>query len=1262
VAAYRPPEFLVDVQTDRPRYVQGDTITVTVTAEFLFGQPVSDATVRWTLLSDNYFFRYTSPSVPFLEGEGYDFINDDYDGRNYPERGYGAKIADGEGVTDEAGHFTFEITADIADKLSSQLYTIEAVVTDLNNQVVAGRTSVLIDKGDVLLGLQPERLIGRVGEEYSIKVLVINTDGQPVAHQRVDVVFSEYNRYSIQQLDPDQSYYRQQDTFYWDTIDEEVAVFTATVTTDQNGEAVASFVPQEGGIYKISAITSSAKEVLEKWDTSCSICLEKCPTFFVGSSDLVETSTFVHVSGPEYVNWGQRNDDYLTLAVDRKTYNVGDVAHILVAHPYSNTVQALVTLERGHLYDYFVTELETNSEQIEIPITEQMTPNMYVSVVVVQGSTPLSQKGGAGGGLPSFKVGYVSLPINPHEKTLQITLTPDKAPGETYRPRDTVTYQVNVTNAKGQPVKAELSLALVDKAVLALAPETPGQLLQRFWYQRDLGVQTASGLTLAIDRFNQALILREEGAKGGGGGGEPSLGVEFTRQDFAKTALWIADFTTDENGQGTVEAKLPDTLTTWTLTGIGLTGASTLVGESTVDIVSSKPLLVRPVTPRFFVVGDRASLGLIVQNNTGQELAVDTSFEAEGLEIGQARLGDGPWKKDVSTITLEDGQRVKVEYQVTVEKADVAKLTMHARGHARGGEFYDAVALELPIYRSSTPETVATSGVLAEDGTRTEVINLPQRFDPTQGDLTISIDASLAAGMQDGLDYLEHFPYECTEQTVSRFWPNVVTYRAYQALNLDNPALAEKLPGLVSEGLQRLYKHHHVDGGWGWWANDESNPYLTAYVLQGLVAAQQADFEVNQAVIDTGLRYLKDNLTAPKDIKSSWEANRQAFALYVLAEAGEGDLGRTVALFDQQRNQLDLFGRAYLAMALHRLNEDAPQLDTLLNDLNSAAVVSGTGAHWEETRPDYRAMNTDTRSTAIIIAALSRIQPDHPLLPKAVRWLMIARQHGGYWRTTQETAWAIIGLTDWMVATGELEGYYTWQVSLNDEALGQGMVTSANVDQTTKLRVAVGELLADTANRVVIERDVTPDGPPSGSPGRLYYAAYLTYYKPAQEVRALDRGIQVSRQYRLVTPTQPSPSEGEGAFPKGKGGGGPITEVKLGDVIEVKLTLIAPNVLHYVVVEDPLPAGAEAIDPSLATTSMVDQPSTNGHRRFTHTELRDDKAVLFATYLPKGTYEYTYLIRATLPGEYQVRPTHAEEMYFPEVFGRGDGEVFRISQ
>ena len=335
------------------------------------------------------------------------------------------------------------------------------------------------------------------------------------------------------------------------------------------------------------------------------------------------------------------------------------------------------------------------------------------------------------------------------------------------------------------------------------------------------------------------------------------------------------------------------------------------------------------------------------------------------------------------------------------------------------------------------------------------------------------------------------------------------------------------------------------------------------------------------------------------------------------------------------------------------------QIDTLINDLTSGAVTSAAGAHWEEPAVDAYAMNTDIRSTAIIIAALVRIQPDHPLLPEAVRWLMTMRQQAGTWSTTQETAWAIIGLTDWLVASGELQADYRWQVSLNGQPLDQGQANSTNLDQTTILTTAITDLLAGAVNRLAIERDSAAETDQAGS---LYYAAYLSYARPVHEVKALDRGIIVSRQYSLATP---SPSEGEGRR------GGPINEANVGDFVQVKLTLIAPTDLNYVLVEDYLPAGVEAVDSSLATTSLVGRPPELGRAGrgepwgwwyFTHTDLRDEKAVLFATYLPQGVYEYTYTVRAAIPGEYRVSPTHAEQMYFPEVFGRSDGGLFRVKE
>jgi len=238
-----------------------------------------------------------------------------------------------------------------------------------------------------------------------------------------------------------------------------------------------------------------------------------------------------------------------------------------------------------------------------------------------------------------------------------------------------------------------------------------------------------------------------------------------------------------------------------------------------------------------------------------------------------------------------------------------------------------------------------------------------------------------------------------------------------------------------------------------------------------------------------------------------------------------------------------------------------------------------------------------------------------------------------------------------MVATGELQADYDYQVILNGKALGQATITTQNVAETRKLVVAVKDLLRDESNRVVLER-LAPSAQQTGQ-GQLYYSLYLRYYLPVEDVVALNRGIVVSRQYVLLDEPER-----------------PVDTARIGDVILVKLTIIAPNDLDYLVLEDPLPAGCEALDTSLKTTSAAYQGPelTKQEGRppywwyFTQSELRDEKVALFATYLGKGTYEYSYLIRASISGRFLTMPTYAYEMYFPEVFGRGDGGVFTISE
>jgi hypothetical protein len=284
------------------------------------------------------------------------------------------------------------------------------------------------------------------------------------------------------------------------------------------------------------------------------------------------------------------------------------------------------------------------------------------------------------------------------------------------------------------------------------------------------------------------------------------------------------------------------------------------------------------------------------------------------------------------------------------------------------------------------------------------------------------------------------------------------------------------------------------------------------------------------------------------------------------------------------------------------------------------------------------------------------------LLPQTVRWLMNARQ-GDYWQTTQATAWAILGLTDYMLATDELEADFSYEVALNDDIVLNEQATQDNLADAITLNVEMTQLLLQADdNRLIIHR-LPPTNGQSGK-GQLYYSAWLHYTLPADTITSRFEGISVARQYEAVNKTTLQST------------GVQVEGCQVGEVIQVRLTINAHNDLHFFTLEDPIPAGFEIIDPALLTsssgTSLPELGGIEGGRGtggeqslfwydgWSQTVIRDNKVALFSDFLPRGTYDYTYEVRATIPGDYNVLPTIAYEEYHPEVFGRSSAARFSV--
>jgi len=317
--------------------------------------------------------------------------------------------------------------------------------------------------------------------------------------------------------------------------------------------------------------------------------------------------------------------------------------------------------------------------------------------------------------------------------------------------------------------------------------------------------------------------------------------------------------------------------------------------------------------------------------------------------------------------------------------------------------------------------------------------------------------------------------------------------------------------------------------------------------------------------------------------------------------------------------------------------------------LERSAVLDPTGAHWEEKDVDWWNMNNDIRSTAMVLMLMARHDPENPLAPNAVRWLMAARK-GDRWTHTQDTAWSVVALTEWMERTGELHPDYDYVAWLNGTVWLSGTMTPADVGETQTAVVPITELRTNEPNWVRIDRKRQPG---QSGEGALYYRLLLKTYSPLETLKPESRGIVVERWYTR------------------EDGDEPVHEARVGDLITVHLRIIASRGLQYLMLEDPLPAGVEPVDVRLKTTSSQAQgPRTERkggsywwywwYWSPTHVDLRDDRAGIFQTYLSAGTYEITYQVRASIPGAFVVGPATASMMYSPEVFGRTGSEVFRV--
>lgn len=1217
VAEYRLPEYQVTLSTDEPEILQGDEATFELEGRYFFGGPVSDAAAEYSAYPAPYHFNYA--------GDGrYRFT----DGRPYRvRRGIRSEkriVAEGSLQTDDDGIARFDLVGDLGGEPGSQRWLVEASIRDEAGQTITANSDLVVHQGLLYIGAQPEKYVTRVGEDSVINIIAIDWDSQPIADQDIDVQVVERRWRRTQEQDLSTG--RVKST--WNV--EEIPVTSRAVRTGADGKARFVFQPPEGGGFNINVSTEDR----------------------LGNP--ASATARVWAWGSSYIRWGRDYDKSIDLIPARKDYRVGEIAQVLITSPFQDATQALVSIERGDVLSTEVITLRSNSHIYEFEILPEHAPNIYVGVFLLNPA-------GEDRPFADWRMGTAQLQVDPERYALHIEIS---AEPERASPREEVTFRLRVTDWKGDPVEAEVGVALTDLAALSLGERNSAALLETFFSPQYRGVHTSSSLVNNGDE-HRAILVKSMGTLdpmndmfdccfgGGGGAFDAPSPLPEPRSEFVDTPYWNPSLVTDERGEATFKVVLPDNLTTWRLDARALTKSvdgHLLVGENSYDLISARPLLIRPVTPRFFTVGDRVQLSAVVNNNTGSEVNASISL------LNTAGLAFANLSSITQRMEIAAGGRARATWTVTIE--DVESVAPQFAVVSADGKYSDASISpvsqnedgNLPVYRYEAAETVGTAGALLKGGARVEAVLLPRDTEVRSGSLDIRIEKSLAGVTNESLTYLERATRrhrECATTIVSRFLPNIVTYRALNELGLAKPELKAKLGELVSKGIFDLYALQAPEGGWSWCSYPKAHTLTTAYALIGLAEAKSLGYPVRDTVLSRALRLVRSRLAAPSLFLARWQLNRQAFLLYALAVSGSPDKARNTELY-MQRARLNLDAVAFLAMALHSVNPDDERLETLAQMMLNRAVTRATGVFFEETYQDRWNWSSDVRSTALALNATLKIRPESELLPNIVRHLVTVRKGRGYWTSRQENVWSIIALTNWMRASGELDPDYSWSVSLNESAVSTGDASSENVLEADELRIDVADMIQRETNLIEFERDA--------GAGAFYYSAHLNLSLPIDDIAPFGRGLEISRSYTLLDDEKKTP----------------IARAAIGETVQVRLRIVAPNTLRYVVIEDFFPAGAEAINPNLATSPQlgtIPRGDRIDARRqgwgwwyFDHVEFHDEKAVIYANYLPRGVYEFVYTLRPTIAGEFKVIPPVAQEMYFPEVYGRGAGALFAITE
>ena len=1325
VEEYKKPEFEVSVKAPTEPVMLGEKITAKIEAKYYFGAPVTNATVKYKVLRSSYEQTWY-PVAPWdwCYGPGYWWYAYDYPWypgwRNWvgcvrptPSWWFGGRqeppevVAEVEKEIGEDGTVEVEIDTAIAKELhgnSDHKYTLSVEVRDQSRRTITGQGDVLVARKPFKVFTWLNRGYYRVGD-----VIDANFNAQTLDHKPV-------------QGDGELTLYR---ITYKDGKPIETPVLRQPLATGEEGRASAQLKASAAGQYRLSYKLTDRKE------------------------HTVEGGYIFTIVGEGFDGADFRFNN-VELVPEKGEYAPGETVKLqLNTDRVGSTVLLFVRPTNGIYLEPKVIRLDGKSTVEAIEVVKKDMPNFFVEAVTVSGGKVYSETKEivvppekrvlnveVKPSQPTYKPGEkakLTVRLTDHtgenfvgstvlavyDKSVEYISGGSNVPDireffwkwrRHHQPQESTSLSKYSTNIP-LPGKPTMEFIGVFGATLAAeADEFSGAAgADGFGGAGGIGGMGSDRMTrsaaprarrggMAMDAAMPAAapapmlmksaavaqnfaaeaaeLAPEEGEAAGGSLVEPTV-----RSNFADTALWVAAVTTNANGEAEFELDMPENLTTWKIRAWGM-GHGTKVGAGEAEVITRKDLIVRLQAPRFFVQTDEVVLTANVHNYLAQEKEVTVVLEVPGNILK-------PQTETTVKVKVPAEGEARVDWRCTVLDEGEATVRMKALTD----EESDAMELKLPSYIHGILKREAWAGTVRPDKESAKLtIEVPEARRVEQSVLEVRYSPSLAMAMVDALPYLADYPYGCTEQTLNRFLPAVITQNTLIRMNLNLEAIKEKRTNLnaqelgddreraaqwkrfernpvfdkaevdrmVKEGLKSLADQQISDGGWGWFSGvgERSYPHTTAIVVHGLQLAKANDVALVPGMLEKGIAWLqryqaeelqklKNFETDKKDVpKKQFADALDAFVYMILVDADLENQEMRDRLY-RDRVQLPVYAKAMFGVALDKIG-DQEKRDMIVRNIEQFLVQD------QENETAYLKLpennwwwfwwGSEVEANAYYLKLLSRVDAKGEKAPRLVKYLLNNRKHGTFWNSTRDTAIAVEAFADYLKASGETEPDMVVELWLDGEKRKEVEINAENLFTYDNKFVLTGAEVTNGKHEVEIRRR---------GKGPVYFNAYLTNFTLEDFITKAGLEVKVQRKYYKLNPVDKTikvaGARGQALDQKVEKYERELLEnlatVKSGDLVEIELEIESKNDYEYLMFEDFKPAGFEPVD-------VRSGYSNNGLGAYM--ELRDNRVTFFVRWLARGKHSVAYRMRAEIPGQFSALPTIGEAMYAPELRGNSD--------